>query len=78
MRGRTGEIAQIKRLSRRRVEQLWQAYRQTGIVLALKKPSRPSKAPVGPRDATAENTIDVLKQAIDKYGGSHDALADGR
>jgi len=28
----TGELALIQRVSRRRVEQLWQAYRLTGIL----------------------------------------------
>jgi putative transposase len=47
----TGEVALIQRVSRRRVEQLWQAYRRTGILPTLKKPGRPSKASVSLRDA---------------------------
>jgi transposase len=46
----TGEIALIQRVSRRRIEQLWQTYRRTGILSTLKKPGRPSKAPVSLRD----------------------------
>lgn len=53
LRGRgTGELALIQRVSKRRIEQLWQAYRLTGIIPALKKPGRPRKAPICLRDAT--------------------------
>jgi len=52
LRGRgTGEIALIQRVSRRRVEQLWQTYRLTGLLPTLKKPGRPSKAPISLHDA---------------------------
>jgi putative transposase len=42
LRGKgTGELALIQRVSRRRVEQLWQAYKQTGTIPTLKTPGRP-------------------------------------
>jgi len=45
LRGRgVGEIAMIQRVSHRRVEQIWQAYRRDGVVPTLKKPGRPKKA----------------------------------
>ena len=47
----TGEIALIQRVSRRRVEQLWQAYRLTGVLPALKKSGRPKNASISLRDA---------------------------
>jgi putative transposase len=56
----TGEIALIQRVSRRRVEQLWQAYRLTSILPTLKKPGRPSKASVSLRDAA------LILEAYDK------------
>jgi putative transposase len=56
----TGEIALIQRVSRRRIEQLWQAYRRTGILPTLKKPGRPSKAPANLRDAS------LILEAYDK------------
>ena len=56
----TGEIALIQRVSRRRIEQLWQAYRRTGILPTLKKPGRPSKAPISLRDAA------LILEAYDK------------
>jgi putative transposase len=58
----TGEIALIQRVTRRRIEQLWQTYRRTGILPTLKKPGRPSKAPVSLRDAALIlETYDKLK-----------------
>ena len=52
LRGRgAGELALIQRVSRRRIEQLWQAYRRTGVLPALKKPGRPKKASISLRDA---------------------------
>jgi putative transposase len=58
----TGEIALIQRVTRRRIEQLWQTYRRTGILPTLKKPGRPSKAPVNLRDAALIlETYDKLK-----------------
>jgi putative transposase len=58
----TGELALIQRVSRRRVEQLWQAYRRTGVLPALKKPGRPKKASVSLRDAALIlETYDRLK-----------------
>jgi putative transposase len=63
LRGRgTGEIALIQRVSRRRIEQLWQAYRRTGIVPALKKPGRPKNAATTISEATLVlKTYDLLK-----------------
>ena len=37
----SGELAPIQKVTRRRVEQLWQAYRLTGSMPTLKKPGRP-------------------------------------
>ena len=37
----SGELALIQKVSRRRVEQLWQAYRLTGAMPTLKRPGRP-------------------------------------
>ena len=52
LRGRgTGELALIQRVSRRRIEQLWQAYRATGVLPALKKVGRPTKTSISLRDA---------------------------
>ena len=34
----SGELALMQKISRRRVEQLWQAYRLTGAILTLQKP----------------------------------------
>jgi putative transposase len=56
----TGEVALIQRVSRRRIEQLWQAYRRTGILPTLKKPGRPSKASISLRDAA------LILEAYDK------------
>ena len=51
LRGRgAGEIALIQRVSHRRVEQIWQTYRRTGIIPTLKKPGRPKGAPVHLRE----------------------------
>jgi putative transposase len=42
LRGRgSGELALIQKVTCRRVEQLWQTYRGTGITPTLKKPGRP-------------------------------------
>jgi len=61
LRGRgAGELALIQRVSRRRIEQLWQAYRRTDIRPTLKKPGRPSKASVSLRDAA------LILEAYDK------------
>jgi putative transposase len=58
----TGEIALIQRVSRRRVEQLWQAYRRTGIRPTLKKPGRPRKTTISLQDAALIlETYDKLK-----------------
>jgi putative transposase len=46
-----GELALIQRVSRRRVEQLWQTYRLTGALPALKKPGRPKKTSISLREA---------------------------
>ena len=41
LKGRgSGELALIQKVTRRRVEQLWQTYRQTGTMPTLKKPGR--------------------------------------
>jgi putative transposase len=42
LRGRgSGELALIQKVTRRRVEQLWQTYRETRAMPTLKKPGRP-------------------------------------
>jgi putative transposase len=44
LKGRgSGELALIQKVTRRRVEQLWQTYRQTGTIPTLKKPGRPKR-----------------------------------
>jgi len=44
LKGRgSGELALIQKVTRRRVEQLWQAYRLTSTMPTLKKPGRPTK-----------------------------------
>jgi putative transposase len=47
----TGELALIQRVSRRRVEQLWQAYRRTGTLPTLKKPGGPRRVATSLREA---------------------------
>ena len=45
LKGRgSGELALIQKVTRRRVEQLWQAYRLTGTMPTLKKPGRPRRS----------------------------------
>jgi len=63
LRGRgTGELALIQHVSRRRIEQLWQAYRRTGMVPALKKPGRSKKAATTISEATLVlEMYDLLK-----------------
>jgi len=52
LRGRgAGEIALIQRVSHRQVEQIWQAYKQTGIPPTLKIPGRRKGAPIRLHDA---------------------------
>jgi putative transposase len=42
LRGRgSSELALVQKVTRRRVEQLWQTYRKTGAMPTLKKPGRP-------------------------------------
>jgi putative transposase len=53
MRGRgADELALIQRISCRRIEQLWQAYKRDGSIPILKKPGRPRKTPIALRDIT--------------------------
>jgi len=53
LRGRgVGGLALIQHVSRRRIEQLWQAYKRDNAVPTLKKSGRPRKAPIALRDAT--------------------------
>ena len=53
LRGRgVGELALIQRISRRRIEQLWQAYKRDNAIPVLKKPGRPKKANIALRDIT--------------------------
>jgi putative transposase len=63
LRGRgSGEIALIQRVSHRRIEQIWQMYKRTGIPPTLKKPGRPKKAATTIREATLVlKTYDMLK-----------------
>jgi putative transposase len=52
LRGRgAGELALIQRVSHRRVEQIWQTYKQTGITPTLKTPGRHRGEPTRLRDA---------------------------
>jgi putative transposase len=52
LRGRgAGELALIQRVTHRRVEQIWQAYKQTGIPPTLKTPGRRKGPPVRLHDA---------------------------
>ena len=52
LRGRgAGEIALIQRVSHRRVEQIWQGYRQTGIIPKLKKRGKPKGEPISLHEA---------------------------
>jgi len=61
LRGRgTGELALIQRISRRRVEQLWQAYKRDGAIPVLKKLGRPKKASISLGDAA------LILEAYDK------------
>jgi hypothetical protein len=47
LRGRgAGELALIQRVSHRRVEQIWQAYKHTGVPPTLKTPGKPKGAPI--------------------------------
>jgi hypothetical protein len=47
LRGRgASEIALIQRVTHRRVEQIWQAYKHIGIPPTLKTPGKPKGAPV--------------------------------
>jgi len=47
LRGRgAGELALIQRVTHRRVEQIWQAYKQTGVPPTLKTPGKPKGPPV--------------------------------
>jgi len=58
----TGELALIQRVSRRRIEQLWQAFTRDGVIPALKKPGRPRNASISLRDtALILETYDRLK-----------------
>ena len=58
----TGELALIQRVSRRRIEQLWQAFTRDGVIPALKKPGRPRNASISLRDAALIlETYDRLK-----------------
>ena len=56
----SGELVLIQLVSRRRVEQLWQAYRATGVIPVLKAPGRPRKASISLRDAA------LILEAYDK------------
>ena len=45
LKGRgSGELALIQKVTRRRVEQLWQTYRLTGLMPTLKQPGRPTRS----------------------------------
>jgi len=39
----SGKLALIKKVTRRRVEQLWQNYRKTRVMPTLKNPGRPRR-----------------------------------
>jgi len=63
LRGRgASEIALIQRVSHRRIEQIWQAYKKTGIVPALKKSGRPRERSIGLHEASLIlKAYDLLK-----------------
>jgi putative transposase len=63
LRGRgAGELALIQQVTHRRVEQIWQAYKQTGIPPTLKTPGRRKGPPVRLHDAALVlKTYDELK-----------------
>ena len=63
LRGRgAGELALIQRVSHRRIEQIWQAYKHTGIPATLKPPGRRKGPPVRLHDAALIlKTYDELK-----------------
>jgi len=47
LRGRgAGEIALIQRVTHRRIEQIWQTYKRTGVAPTLKQPGRPKGEPI--------------------------------
>ena len=53
LRGKgVGELALIQRVSRGRIEQLWQTYKRDNAIPVLKKPGRPKKANIALRDIT--------------------------
>jgi len=53
LRGRgAGELALIQQVSHRRVEQIWQAYKQTGVIPDLKTSGRPKKTSTSLKDIT--------------------------
>jgi len=61
LRGRgVGELAMIQRVSHRRVEQIWQAYKQTNAIPTLKTPGRPKKIHTSLKDAT------IILEAYDR------------
>jgi putative transposase len=61
LRGRgSGELALIQKVTRRRVEQLWQTYRLTGTMPTLKQAGRPRK----PRNLKEAN---LILQAYDTH-----------
>jgi len=66
LRGRgAGEIALIQRVSHRRVEQIWQAYRHTGIPPTLKTPGKPKGAPVRLHEAALVLKVTVRTRSSD-------------
>jgi len=86
LRGRgTGETTLIQRVSRKRIEQLWQAYRRTGVLPTLKKPGRPKKTSINLRDAALilevydrlkVNALTLETVLIVGYGVFHEATAE--
>jgi len=57
-----GEIALIQRVSHRCVEQIWQAYKQTGSAPTLETPGRPKGEPIPLHEAALVLKVyDVLK-----------------
>jgi transposase len=57
-----GELALIQRVSHRRIERIWQAYKHTDAIPTLKTPSRRKGPPVRLQDAALVlKTYDELK-----------------
>jgi putative transposase len=57
----TDDIALVQGISHRRVEQIWKDYRRKGSIPVLKKPGRPGKEPLGPKE------VALILEAYDRF-----------